>query len=257
MSDILVTIQKLNTRQEAQKAFSCMTGVPNPWPDALCRCQDWVADNLGNHVEGFHLRLDDETVIGHLYYALSERALFPYEVESNVGVLYCEWVQPQYQQRGFGNRLFNTFADNLRSKNAKGILVEATDMEGQRHQKHYLDRGFNLIHESDSRKLLYLPLLQPEVAFRPLEPSIQPRRGLPVEIVILNGYMCPHEISTQIILRQMLKEFGDRVNYQEISLTSETLKNYGVARGIFINGRQKLLGGEPEEAIRQAILEEF
>jgi hypothetical protein len=42
-----------------------------------------------------------------------------------------------------------------------------------------------------------------------------------------------------------------------VPLTPETLREYGVAKGIFINGRQKLAGGETEEQVRQAILEEF
>jgi hypothetical protein len=44
---------------------------------------------------------------------------------------------------------------------------------------------------------------------------------------------------------------------REVTLTPETLPEYGIAKGILINGRQKLGGGETEEAVRQAISEEL
>jgi hypothetical protein len=69
--------------------------------------------------------------------------------------------------------------------------------------------------------------------------------------------MCPYEVSSEMLLREVAQEFGDQVTLREVPLTSETLREYGVAKGIFINGRQKLTGGETEEQVRQAILEEF
>jgi hypothetical protein len=53
------------------------------------------------------------------------------------------------------------------------------------------------------------------------------------------------------------REFGDRVVVRQEPLTPETLERYGVAEGIFINGRQKLVGAVSEEAVRLAIVEEF
>ena len=58
-------------------------------------------------------------------------------------------------------------------------------------------------------------------------------------------------------LRSILPEFGDRVIVRDEWLTPETLREYGAAKGVFINGQQKLVGGETEGAIRQAIQEEL
>ncbi|MEA3350447.1 MAG: GNAT family N-acetyltransferase, partial [Chloroflexota bacterium] len=131
MEEKLATIYRLQNRGDAQNAYCCMTEVPTPWPQALCQCREWLAANLGKYVEGYHLRLSTGEVIGHLYFAMSEQALFPYELESDVGILYCDWVQQNYQGMGFGKRLFDTFVDDMRQEGAKGILVEATDLEGQ------------------------------------------------------------------------------------------------------------------------------
>ena len=250
-------VERLRSADAIQEAFPCMDEVPTPWPEALGMCRAWASRNLGRHLEGYHLRDATGKVVGQLYYAASEQALVPYEIEPGVSVMYCEWIQRSYQKQGFGRRLFSTFVADMRGQGHKGILVEATDQEELMHERHYLARGFTLIHEAGHRKLLYLPLHQPQVQVRPLEPRIQPRRGVPVEILILTGYLCPFEASTQILLFEVAREFGNRVTVRQEPLSPETLQRYGVADGIFINGRQKLSGATTEEAIRQAIIEEL
>jgi GNAT superfamily N-acetyltransferase len=252
-----VVVKRLVKADDALRAYCCMTEVPTPWPKALCECRDWVAENLGKHVNGYHLQLGAGDVIGHLYFAPSEQALFSYEVEPGVAVLYCEWVQQRYQKRGFGTRLFETFLTVLKQENAKGVLVEATDIEGQMYYGHYLSRGFQIIHEASHHKLLFLPLSAEQVGFDRRQPRVQPRRRLPVEIHLFRGFLCPYEVSTQLLVREVAQEFGDQVRIQEVWLTPETLDQFGVPSGVLINGIQKLAGGETERAVRQAIMEEL
>jgi N-acetylglutamate synthase-like GNAT family acetyltransferase len=242
---------------DAQSAYCCMTEVPTPWPKAVCQCRDWVSEHLGEYVDGYHLRLESGRVIGHIYFASSENALFSYDVEPGVGVLYCEWIQQQYQKRGLGKRLFDAFLSDMEEENTKGVLVETTDLEGQMHYSHYVSRGFNIVHETGHHKLLYLPLSKKVVAYRRRVARVRPKRGFPVEILLFRGFVCPYEVSTQILVREIALEFGDQVTIQEISITQATLEKYGVASGIFINGKHKLAGGEPESAVRQAIIEEL
>jgi hypothetical protein len=251
------TVKRLIHDDQALKAYCCMTEVPTPWPKALCQCRDWVAENLGKHVEGYHLQIDGGEVIGHLYYAPSEQSLFSYQVEPGAAVLYCEWVQMRYQKRGFGSLLFNTFLDDMKQGDMKGILVQATDIQGQMYYQHYTSRGFETVHESGHHKLMYLPLSADQVAFQRRKSRVKARRGLPVEIHLFRGFLCPYEISTQLTVREVAQEFGERVKIEEIWLTTESLERYGVPSGVLINGQQKLAGGETERAIRQAILEEF
>jgi GNAT superfamily N-acetyltransferase len=256
MSD-QVSVKRLEAEAESQQAFPCMVEAPTPWPEALGVCRAWVSQNLGRHVEGYHLLGGGGAVIGQLYYAPSERALVPYRIEDGVAVLYCEWVQRRHQNKGFGRRLFSTFLEEMQAQACKGVLVECTDQEAQMHYSHYLSRGFEVIHEAGHRRLLYLPLRQSGVEFQPLQPTLQPRSGIPVEILILSGYLCPYETATQLLLLDVAREFGDRVVIRQEPLSPETLSRYGVAYGIFINGRPKLAGAATEEAIRQAILEEL
>jgi GNAT superfamily N-acetyltransferase len=255
MEELKVTVQRLTSADDAQQAYCCMTEVPSPWPQALCQCREWVAHNLGKHIEGFHVQLESGEVAGHLYYAFSEKALIPYEIEESVGVLYCEWVQRRYQGKGLGRHLFAAFRDEMERQAVKGILVENTETDGEGNLKRYLGLGFKVVFESDRGRLLYLPIDQGEVKVLPLKARIVPRQGVPVEILVIGGYMCPYEAATLLLLQEVSREFGDRVALQQVPLTKETLGEYGVAKGIFINGRPSLSGAETEESIRQAIQE--
>jgi ribosomal protein S18 acetylase RimI-like enzyme len=257
MSDFQAVVKRLLSEKEAQDAFCCMSEVPTPWPKAVGMCRVWAGQNLGRYVEGYHIQDASGSAIGQLYYAPSEKALVPYEIEPGAAVMYCEWIQRRFQKQGLGRQLFSAFEADMRKQACKGILVEGTDREQQMHYRHYLVRGFEIVYEAGHRRLLYLPLNQPKIRIRPLESRIQPRRGAPVEILVLNGYLCPFEASTQVLLMEVAREFGEQVVLRQEHLTPETLKQYGVADGIFINGRQKLVGATTEEAIRQAIIEEL
>jgi hypothetical protein len=178
-------------------------------------------------------------------------------VESKVAVMYCEWVQQRYQKQGYGRYIFDTFLEDMDKWGAKGLLVEATNIEGQMHMDHYLSRGFEVILEIGHRKLMYRPIGQDEILVEALEPRIRSRSGVPVEILVLSGYLCPYEVATLMLLPGVAKEFGEQVVLRQIALTPETLQDYGAVRGIFVNGRQRLTGAESEEAIRRIILEEI
>jgi GNAT superfamily N-acetyltransferase len=258
MQTLSYTIKRLSASEDAAQSFCCMTEVGSPWPEALCLCRDWIASNTGKYVEGFHIVLEDGTTAGHLYYGLLPQAVFAYHIEpEGAAVLYCEWVQRRFQGQGLGKHLYDAFLVEMKVQGVPGVLVEATDSEGQMHYSHYLSRGFQPVLDRGQRRLLYLPLTEASVEVQALQPRLRPRSGVPVEIVVLFGYLCPYDVSTYLSIRDIAREFGDQVVLREVWLTPETVQEYGETRGIFINGRQKLSGGEPEGAIRQAVAEEI
>ena len=158
---------------------------------------------------------------------------------------------------GRGTQLFESFLEAQRNKGIKGILVETADLVGQMHFSHYQNRGFQAIYEADHHKLMFLPLSAQKVGFAPRQIQIQPRTGIPIEIHLFRGFLCPYEVSTQNTVRSVAQEFGDQVVLYDVWLTAESLETYGVANGVLINGKQKLAGGETERAVRLAIMEEF
>jgi hypothetical protein len=89
--------------------------------------------------------------------------------------------------------------------------VESTDIEGHMHYRHYLPLGFEIAHEAGHQRLLYLPLTHPNINVRSLTSRIYPRQGTPVEVLILNGYLCPFEVSTRELLLDVIQEFSHQV----------------------------------------------
>ena len=257
MPDIAVVVRRIVDEEDAQKGYCCIAGRINPWNSALCVCTDWIAANLGKHIEGYHLATGDGVIIGHLYYARSQHALVPYRIEPGATVIYCEWVKQKYQGRGLGKHLFTTFLGEEKKNKSKGIVVITGDAVGNVSPQTYLDRGFAITHREETQQLLYLPVSQESIEIQAFEPQLNVGRKTPVEIHVIRGFMCPQEIATQLILEDVVKEFGDQAILKEVMLSPESLLKYGTASGIFINGKQKLGGGEMEEAVRQAIAEEL
>jgi predicted GNAT family acetyltransferase len=252
-----VVVKRLADQADANNAYGCFNDDSSPWKDALCACREWVSQNLGRFVEGYHLETGAGVVVGHLYYAISPQALLAYQIEPGLAVLYCEWVKRSYQGQGYGRLLFENFLAEMKAKNALGVLVEVSSQDERMKEDIFTTRGFHPIHTAENKSLLYLPLTRSEVQASPLAPAMRPRRGAPVEVVILYGFACPFDYATRLSLRQVAGEFGQRAALREVHLTPETIKEFGASGGIFINGKQKLSGGEPEIAIRRAIAEEL
>jgi len=107
-----------------------MTELPEgiSWAKALPESRKWFERNLGKHVEGYHL-LDGDMVVGHIYYATSERALIPYIIEPKVACVYCTEMLSDYLHKGFGKMMFDCVKRDLKQQGFKGILIPATDLK--------------------------------------------------------------------------------------------------------------------------------
>lgn len=248
-------ILRLSAPDEAARAYPCATESPRPfWADGLELSRSWLAENLGKYVEGFHLE-EDGKVIGHIYWAPSERALVPYRTEPRVAWLYCEWVQRAYRGRGYLRALFSAFLEYLQAEGYKGVLVGATDYEGYMHHAHFAKRGFQALKESQG--LMYLPLRQASVKVEPLNSTVRREGIAPVEVLVIGSLFCPVGASVVLSLRKVTAEFGDRVTLKEVPAGPEAIARYGVAEGIFVNGELKFFGPVTEAQVRAVIIEEL
>ena len=248
-------IFKLRNPREVQAAYPCATESPRPfWADGLELSRRWFAENLGKHVEGLHVE-EGGKVIGHIYWAPSERALVPYRTEPGVAWVYCEWVQRPYRGQGYMRKLFSVFLEYLQSEGYKGVLVGATDYEGYMHHSHFAKRGFQPIEGKSG--LMYLPLAQTSMRVEPLEAKVKREGTAPVEVLVIGSLFCPVGATAVLYLRKVAAEFGDRVALKEVSAGPEALSRYGVADGIFINGEPKFFGPATEAQVRAVIVEEL
>ena len=251
-------IRRVQSAEDIQKAYPCSTETPIPfWEDGLPACREWLAQNLGTAIEGLHLEEEDGTVIGHTYWGESSHALAPYFIEDGVAYVYCDWVQEHAREQGGAHMLFEELVSLARARKYKGILVDATNLEGYMYYGHYLKRGFQVQQEREGSKLLYYPLRQASVEAKPLAAKI-PRHGTkPVEVLVIGACFCPVGASAVLAVRKVAEELGDRVTVREIPANRETITKYGVADGIFINGKAKFFGPVTENQVRQAIEEEL
>jgi GNAT superfamily N-acetyltransferase len=246
-------IFSLKDPQETTGTYPCATESPRPfWADGLELSRNWFAENLGTHVEGVHVE-EEGQVIGHIYWAPSERALVPYRTEPGVAWLYCEWIQRPYQGRGYMRKLFSAFIEHLKGEGYKGVLVGTTDYEGYMHHSHFAKRGFRVIQEEDGGKLMYFPLSQPRVEVEPLSSHIPVEGRVPVEVLIIGSHFCPVGAAAVLYLRKVAAEFPGQVALREVPAGPETLAHYGVADGIFVNGEEKLFGPVTEDQVRAVI----
>ncbi len=251
-------VRSVRTPEDVERAYPCATESPVPfWADGLPGCREWLAAHLGRYVEGLHLLDESGNVIGHIYWAPSDQALVPYEIEEGAAYIYCEWVQHGYRGRGGMRLLFQELVRLLRLQGCKGILVDGTEFEGYMHYQHFIQRGFQVLREGEGGKLLYYPLSQPSIAVKPLTVRVAKETDAEVEVLVIGSRFCPVGASAVLAVRKVAQEFGERVAIREIPASREVIARYGVADGIFINGKPKFFGPVKETQVRKAIEDEM
>lgn len=251
-------IRRVQTPEDIQQAYPCATESPIPfWADGLPLCREWFADNLGKYIDGFHLVDENGNVIGHIYWASSSHAIVPYEIEDGLAYIYCDWVQQHHRGKGGMHLLFQEFVGFLRSQGYKGILVAGTEFEGYKYYRHFLKRGFQVLQESNGGKLLYYPLSQASVVAKPITAHVAKESVAGVEVLVIGSRFCSVAASVVLAVRKVAQELGERVAIKEIPAGREVIAQYGVANGIFINGKAKFFGPVSESQVRKAIEEEL
>jgi len=235
--------------------YCCMKETPLGvnWADYVPKSKEWFGANLGKHIDGYHL-LDDDNVVGFIYWASSENALVAYETEPKVACIYCTEVLRNYLHKGHGRLMFDFMKSDLKGQGFKGILVDASDFKEWMHYELFLKQGFRVIREHAPFKLMYFPLMKESVDVKLIDLSYQPSKDK-VEVTLFSNFACPVGPSMYNLVKKVALGFGDQVKLVELSGTFDSIRKYGTSDPL-INGKIKLLGPASEEAIRKAIQEE-
>ncbi|WXG46899.1 MAG: GNAT family N-acetyltransferase [Candidatus Atabeyarchaeum deiterrae] len=236
--------------------YCCMGDNPPGvnWTDFLPESRKWFKQNLGRHVDGYHL-LDDGKVVGHIYYSRSQKALVPFEVEPNVAFIYCTEVLRDQMRKGYGTMMFNYAKNDLKKRGFKGILVDASTIPEYMHYNQFAKQGFKLIREHGMFRLMYFPLWKEHVDVNPIEVTYKPSRDK-VEVTLFKHSFCPVGMAMYSLIKKVAQSFGDKVRLVEIKPTLSTIRKYGTTDPL-INGKVKILGPSSEENVRSAIQEEI
>ncbi len=249
-------VYRVTTAAQVAHSYPCTIAGVHFWSDGLPLSRAWFIRNLGRHIEGLHAVDDEGTVVGHLYWSPSAQALVPYRLEEGAAWIYCEWVREEHRGRGYSRLLFDSLVDYLRAEECKGILVEGTGIDGFMHSSHFQKRGFNFLREGTVGQIMYLPLQQETVQVEPLPEQIPTTHTAPVEVLVVGSYFCPLAASTVLALRRIAQEMSGQVVLKEFPSGPEALERYGVADGIFVNGRPCFFEPTTEQGIREEIREE-
>nr|MDO8132983.1 GNAT family N-acetyltransferase [Candidatus Njordarchaeum guaymaensis] len=244
------------TLRDLGQTYCCMSETPPgvSWAEAVPESREWFKANLGKNVEGYHL-LDDDRVVGHVYYATSERASLPIEIEPKVAVIYCTEMLRSYMSKGYGKMMFDYVKADLKKQGFKGILVDASNIKEYMYYEHFAKQGFKTIKEHAPFKLMYYPLTKDSVKVELLELNYKPSRDK-VEVTLFKNFFCPVGAHMYHLINKTARSFGDKVKVVEIEATPETVRKYG-ALDHLINGKVKILGPASEDDVRKAIQEEI
>ncbi len=244
------------TADDLEETYCCMNEIPSnvAWAEYLPESREWFKSNLGKTVEGYHL-LDNDRVVGHIYYARSENALIPYEVESNVACIYCTEVLRDYTHKGYGRMMFEHVKADLKERGFKGIVVSATDFDEWMHYELFLKQGFRVVKEHPPYKAMYFPLTQKSINLKVIDLKYTPARDK-VEVTLFRFFFCPVGAHMYYLIKRVAGSFGDKVEIVEIEATPETVREYGTADPL-INGKIKLYGPASEQDVREKIQEEI
>ena len=146
--------------------------------------------------------------------------------------------------------------DYLHLRGFKGILVDATTIEGYMHQRHFLKRGFKTLMGIGDGRLLYYPISQESVWVEPLKPLVTREGTAPVDILVIGSHFCPVAASAVLSLRKVAAELDGLVQLREVDADRSIIEHYGVADGIYINGKPAFFGPVNEATVRETIRKE-
>jgi len=244
------------TLKDIGGTYCCMseTSVDTAWRDLLPQSRKWFKQNLRKHVEGYHL-LDGRKVVGHIYFAPSQKAIAPLQIEPDVAYVYCTEMLHDYMRKGYGKLMFDYAKRDLKARGFKGILVDASNFEGYMHHGHFTSQGFRVVEDHPPFKLMYFPLSKESVEARPLKLNYKPSNEK-VEVTLFRDSFCPVGVYMHNLVKSVARSFGDKVKIVEIQTSVKTVKEYGTTNPL-INGKIKLFGPASPEDVRKAIQKEI
>jgi len=245
-------VKKVNSTN--MRATYCCIPAQSPYAEGLPESKEWFEANMNEHVEGYHL-LDGEKVVGHIYFAMSGKALLPYDIELGVACIYCTYLLQDYLHKGFGRMMFDYIKEDLKNQAVKGIMVPATEFKEWMHYELFTKQGFRIIKEHSPYKVMYFPLTQNEINVKVLSLNYEPSKDK-VEVTLFKNFFCPVSPFMYNRIKKVAQSFGDKVKIVEMEGTFENMRKYGTKEPL-INGKIKLYGPASEEDIVKSIEEEI
>jgi GNAT superfamily N-acetyltransferase len=253
-----------------------------------CVCEEWVKKfaenndvNIGRVREGFfkgaELRIDwikkwlsvgyrakiayqQERPIGFIDY-------LPIETQKGISgqditLINCINIIPNssYRGKGYGKLLLEEAEIDVK-KLSKGVAVIAHNHPRWMPASFFTKRGYKVVDEQDGeiKEMLMLkafhPVESPKFVKQKYDYKPKPISGKIVVEIFWSG-VCPHNLLSVELLKDVLSEFGNKVLIKEVAtndLPLDAIKKYGYGYGVYINGKPNfwILGASRDEIHRE------
>jgi GNAT superfamily N-acetyltransferase len=242
-----------------QQYFCCLEEWSDDIKEAGDRKQRWY-ERMKDKGVRVKFAQDDRGVIGGMIqYMPVEDSIFE---GKDVYTVLCIWVhghkqgRGDFRKRGMGTALLKAAEDDCKNLNAKGLAVWGLAIPVWMKASWFRRKGYKVIDKSGIMRLLWKPFTDDAVPPKFIRPRKLPGKGEgKVNVTIFRTGWCPViSLACERAIRAS-KEFGDKVSITEYdTLDKETVKEWGINDGLFIDGREVRTGPPPSfEKIRRKI----
>ncbi|MHA2392190.1 MAG: hypothetical protein ACXAEX_09465 [Promethearchaeota archaeon] len=198
---------------------------------------------------------------GFLYVMPIEIAPWPIRGK-DLMVFPCLVSQSKFSQQGIGKELINMAVEETKRQNRKGIATIGYFWDFWfMPAKFFLKLGFEVTERRGEEAILWKQLEQDAEPpqFREEHYNFKPIDGIVVIDLFWNIFCQTSDVEAERV-REIALEFGEKVVLNEFSGTDqETIRQYGIERRIYVNGKKVEVGPEIEkkrlrEVIQNALI---
>ena len=206
------------------------------------------------------LALDDEGEVGGMIQYIPAEISF-IEGEGLYFVL-CIWVhghkegRGNFQGRGMGKALLHAAEEDARALGAKGMAAWGVVLPFWMRARWFKRQGYQRVDRNGVAALMWKPFVEgaepPRWVRERRRPGAVP--GQVTVVSLINGWCVAMNLVHERA-RRAAAELGDRVVFQEIDTSDmDAFKEWGIADGLYIDGKQVRTGPPPSyEKIRKLI----
>ena len=235
--------------------------------------EDWSEEmkEAGDHKETWYrkmkdrglrvkLALDDQGQVGGMiqYVPIEES----FAEGRDLYFVNCIWVhgyrkgRGNFQKRGMGKALLRAAETDAKELGAKGLVAWGVTLPFFMKASWFKKQGYTRVDRQGMQVLLWKPFADEAVAPKWIKQKKKPG-AMPGQVTVtafLNGW-CPAQNLAFERAKRSAFELGDKVVFQGINtFDRQVLLDWGIADGLFIDGRQVRTGPPPSyKKIRRMI----
>ncbi|TFG24868.1 MAG: GNAT family N-acetyltransferase [Promethearchaeota archaeon] len=232
------------------------------WSDEMKEAGDhkrlWY-NEMKNRGLGVKLALENEQVVGMIQYVPIE---YSFAEGQNLYLITCIWVHGykegigNFQKRGIGRALLQAAEDDVKSKGSNGIVAWGLSLPFWMRAKWFKKQGYTKVDKQGMQILLWKPFTENAIPPTWFKQKKKPKlvKGKVKVTAFINGW-CPAQNIVFERAKRAVKEFGDKVEFEEINTFSrETFLEWGISDALFIDNKDVRTGPPPSyEKIKKLI----